>query len=163
MGSFIAQAIADKAPGRVRSMVLMASAPTLDNAVVRELSTVVESLTDPVARAFIREFQYSTVAAPVPAEFMDQAIANSARVPARVWQALMRGFLEYRPAVTRPRVRTLVLGGKKDTVFSAAEQTALARLFPDGRLQLFDHIGHALHWEEPETFVSALLRFLKTK
>jgi pimeloyl-ACP methyl ester carboxylesterase len=141
-------------------MVLVGSAPTLDNAAVRELSTVIESLTDPVDRSFIREFQYGTIAVPVPNEFMEQAIANSSRLPASVWKQLMRGFLEYRPAATRPRIRTLVLGGKKDNVFPPAEQSALARQFPNARLQLFDHVGHSVHWEEPETFVNALLGFM---
>jgi len=161
MGSFIAQAVADKAPARVTSMILMGSAPLFANANIRELSAAVEKLSDPVDREFVREFQYSTVAAFVPDAFMERAIANSARMPARVWKEIARGFLEYRAAATRPRVRTLVIGGRNDSVFSSAEQIELARQFPDARLELFDDIGHALHWEEPNTFIQALRRFLQ--
>jgi len=89
------------------------------------------------------------------------AIANSRRMPARVWKRVLTGLLEFQPRPPRPRVRTLVLGGREDAVFSALEQTALARQFPDGRLQLVEHVGHALHWEQPQTFVDALLRFAR--
>ena len=161
MGSFVAQAIADRAPARVTSLVLMGSAPTFGNANIRGLCEAVEKLSDPVDPGFVREFQYSTVAVPVPQDFMERAIANSERMPARVWKEIAAGFLEYRPAAARPRVRTLVLGGRKDSVFSVAEHTELARQFPNARLELFDDIGHALHWEEPNTFVEALRRFLQ--
>ena len=161
MGSFIAQAIADKAAARVTSLVLMGSAPVFANANIRELSAAVDKLSDPVDRGFVSEFQYSTVAMPVPQDFMERAIANSARMPARVWKQVARGFLEYRAAAARPRVRTLVIGGRKDSVFSVTEHVELARQFPDARLELFDDIGHALHWEDPNTFVQALRRFLQ--
>lgn len=160
MGSFVAQAIADKAPARVTSLVLMGSAPVFANANIRGLSAAVEKLSDPVDRGFVRDFQYSTVALAVPEAFMQKAIANSERMPARVWKQLARGFLEYRPAPARPRVRTLVIGGKKDGVFSVAEHEELARQFPDARLELFDDVGHTLHWEDPNRFVQALGRFL---
>ena len=161
MGSFIAQAIAERAPGRVTSLVLLGSAPSCDNVVVRGMREAVDALTDPVDLEFVREFQYSTVALPVPESFMDAAIANSRRMPARVWKRVLAGLLEFQPRPPRPRVRTLVLGGRKDAVFSALEQTALARQFPDARLQLVEQVGHALHWEQPQTFVDALLRFAR--
>jgi non-heme chloroperoxidase len=125
------------------------------------MSAAIETLSEPVDRGFVRDFQYSTVALPVPDAFMETAIANSARMPARVWKQVFQGFLEYPPAATRPRVRTLVIGGRKDGVFSAAEHEELARQFPDARLELFDDIGHSLHWEDPNTFVQALRRFLQ--
>ena len=39
------------------------------------------------------------------------------------------------------------------------EQMVLARQFPRGELHLVDGVGHTLHWEQPATFVSALIRF----
>jgi len=159
-GSFVAQALADKAPARVTGMVLMGSAPLLANANIRELAAAVDDLHDPVVRDFVREFQYSTVFAPVTEPFMLNAIANSERMPARIWKEVARGFLDYRPAKTRPRVRTLVIGGRKDTVFSVEEHVELARQF-DARLELFDGIGHALHWEDPNAFTQGVRRFLK--
>ena len=80
-------------------------------------------------------------------------------MPARIWKAVMQGLLESEINLSRPEVRTLVLGGRQDAVFSAAEQMVLARQFPRGELHLIDGVGHTLHWEQPATFVKALIRF----
>jgi len=161
MGSFIAQAIAERAPGRVTSLVLLGSAPSCNNAIVSGMRATVDALVDPVDPDFVREFQYSSVSLPVPGWFMEAAIANSRRMPARVWKRILTGLLEFQPRPPRPRVRTLVLGGREDAVFSVLEQTALARQFPDARLQLIEDVGHALHWEQPQTFVDAVLSFAR--
>lgn len=161
MGSFVAQAIAERVPERVSSLVLLASGPRPDNRTLLELRASVEAFADEVDPDFVREFQYSTIALDVPETFMQAVIDNSLRMPASVWKQAIAGIVEYEPAARRPPVRTLVLGGKKDSVFSVAEQTQLARQFPDGRLQLFDAVGHTLHWELPEMFVEAVMRFAR--
>jgi non-heme chloroperoxidase len=161
MGSFVAQAIVERAAWRVSSLVLLGSAPHAVNATIAQLQLDVEALTDPVDAAFVREFQYSTIALPVPRAFMDAAIANSRRMPAGIWKKVLAGLMEYQPLTPRSSVRTLVLGGTRDAVFSAGEQTALARQFPFGQLRLIDDVGHTLHWELPEVFVRELLRFAR--
>ena len=159
MGSFVARAAFELAPSRIARLVLIGGAPTADNDGVSQMQGVVNALTDPVDEAFVREFQLSTIAAPVPEPFLEAVIANSRRMPARVWKAVLRGLIEFEPMVPRPEVRTLVLGGREDAVFSSTEQMALARQFPLGELHLIDGVGHTLHWEQPEIFVSALKRF----
>ena len=159
MGSFVAQAIAERAPRRVSRLVLLASASVADNPGMRELRQEVNALSDPVDQGFVRAFQYSTIAMPVPDAFMDAAIGNSRRMPAHVWRKALQGLMEYRPKASRPDVPTLVLGGDRDAVFSVNEQTALAREFPNVELRIIDGIGHTLHWERPQRFVDELLRF----
>ena len=161
MGSFVAQAIAERAPQRVSRLMLLSSASVGDNRGMRELRREVNSLSDPVDQGFVRAFQYGTIAAPVPDAFMDAAIGNSRRMPAHVWRKALQGQMEYRPKAPRPNVRTFVLGGNLDTVFSVDEQTALAREFPNVELLIIEGIGHALHWERPQRFVDELLRFVR--
>ena len=161
MGSFIAQALTVQAPDRVKGLVLLASAPLVASDAVKELAPAIDALTDPVDEAFVREFQYSTIAQPVPDAFMDAAIANSRRMPAAIWKELFEGFLAYEPRLPRPNVRVLVLGGTRDAVFPAAEQIALAQQYPFAKATLIEDAGHSLHWEQPETFVSALLEFVR--
>lgn len=158
MGSFVARRVAERAPDRVSRLVLLGSAPTADNAAVRELLQVVNGLSDPVDPAFVREFQMSTAAMPVPAPFMERVIANSQAMPARVWKAVLPELVAFRPTGT-PRCPTLVVGGDLDGVFSAAEQAALAREI-GATLDLEPGVGHALNWELPDRFVASLLRFL---
>lgn len=159
MGSFVARKVFELAPARVSRLVLIGGALKCDNDVARELQRAVNALTDPVDEAFVRDFQMSTIAAPVPAPFLEAVIANSRRMPARIWKAVIQGLIEFEPAVVRPDVPALVLGGREDAVFSRTEQMVLARQFPRGELHLMDGIGHSLHWEKPAMFVNALTRF----
>jgi non-heme chloroperoxidase len=159
MGSFVAQAIAEREPHRVSNLVLVGSAPAANNPGIRGLRAEVESLTDPVNADFVRAFQYGTVAKPVPESFMETAIANSCRMPARIWKQVLSGLMAFRPMGPRPDVRTLVLGGNRDSVFSVSEQMAVATAFPNGVLRLFEGVGHTLHWEDPDRFVSELVQF----
>ena len=160
MGSFVAQALVERAPRRVSGLVLLGSAPVPVNDTMSELRATVAAFTDDlVDAAFVREFQYSTIAQPVPDTFMEAAIANSRRMPAAIWKKVISGMMDYRPALPRSTVRTLVLGGTRDAVFSVSEQTALAQQYPFARLRLIDDVGHTLHWEQPEVFVRELRHF----
>lgn len=159
MGSFVARKVYELAPERITRLVLVGAGLHARNRGMTELKTAVMALTDPVDDKFVREFQTSCVNGPVPEAFMEAAIANSRRMPARIWQASLQGLMESDINLPRPEVRTLVLGGRQDSVFSPTEQMVLARQFPRGELHLIDGIGHTLHWEQPATFVSALLRF----
>ncbi|HTM33283.1 MAG TPA: alpha/beta fold hydrolase [Vicinamibacterales bacterium] len=162
MGSFVARRVAERAPDRVSHLVLLGSAPTADNAAVREVLQAVNALSDPVDPAFVREFQLSTAAKPVPPDFMAARIVNSQNMPAHVWKSALGSLVGYRPsaAITCP---TLVIGGDADGVFSKEEQAALAREIPGAVLDLEPGIGHALNWEDPDRFVASLLRFLGAK
>jgi non-heme chloroperoxidase len=158
MGSFVARKVYELAPDRVTKLVLIGGAPVCDNAVVRDLLGTVETLTDPVDAAFVREFQSSTISVPVPPPFFEAVCANSERMPARVWKAALRGLVED-TIRTRPQVPTLVIGGREDAVFSSAEQALLATQCPNATLELFGGVGHTVHWEQPIEFVHALNRF----
>jgi pimeloyl-ACP methyl ester carboxylesterase len=159
LGSFVARRVYTLAPDRVARLVLLAAGPVAGNDVITSLAAAVNVLTDPVDESFVREFQTGTVFAPVPEPFMEAVIANSRRMPARIWKSALHGLLDEEVKLSKPDVRALVLGGWQDSVFSAREQMVLARQFPRGELQLVDGVGHSLHWEMPETFVNALLRF----
>ena len=159
MGSFVARKIYEMAPERVSRLVLVGAGAESKTPNMLDIVSAVNQLTDPVDERFVREFQMGCVHAPVPEPFMEAAIANSRRMPARVWKAAFQGLVEGEITMVRPQVRTLVLGGRKDAVFSVTEQMMLARQFQRGELHLIDGIGHTLHWEQPATFVSALMRF----
>ena len=152
MGSFVARRMADLDPHRVTRLVLSGTALTPRNTVIAELMTAIDALGDPVDERFVREFQMSCVYHPVPDDFMARVIAESRKVPARVWRAAVAGMWAYRQQwpVTVP---TLILGGEKDAVFSRAEHTALFQSIPRSTLHLEPDIGHTIHWEAPARFV----------
>jgi len=119
----------------------------------------VDGLSDPVDPTFVREFQQSTVARPLPDAFMQTVVAESHRLDAATWKAVVAGLVGYVPAEPDIHVPTLVLGGDKDAVFSVAEQRALAHAIDGARVVIVPGVGHALHWEDPQRFVSELVGF----
>lgn len=163
MGSFVAQQVALAAPRRVSRLVLVgtASAPRRF-AGMSDLARAVESLPDPIPVEFAREFQVSTVHGPVPDAFMETAIRESTKLPARVWRELMTGMLATdRPvALGRTGIPTLVLRGEKDTFAPAAEQDSVVAMVRTATAKTYGNVGHAPHWERPSEFANDLIGFL---
>lgn len=164
MGSFIAQQVALDSPSRVKALVLVGSAPTVaGNEVALGLESIVDAQTDPVDPQFIHEFQASTFHQPVPASYLNTLVAESSKVPARVWQAALDGLLaeDHSARLGRIRVPTLIIGGDHDGFFSVAEQRALASAIPNATYLLYRDVGHAPHAEQPHRFVRDVHAFLK--
>lgn len=163
MGSFIARKVAVKAPARVERLVLVGSAGTARNEATQELLQEVETLTDPVEEGFVRAFQASTLCRPVPAEFFARIVAESLKLPARVWKAALTELLTTDDEADLARIRcpVLILGGSQDGVFSQVEQEHLATCIPGAALKISPDIGHDPQWEAPEDFASDLLAFIR--
>lgn len=163
MGSFVARSVAAQAPDRIESLVLVGSAVTARNEATQDLLREVEALDNPVGEDFIRAFEAGTLCRPVPAEFFERIVAESLKVPARVWKAALAGLLDADSTADLARIRcpVLILGGDRDEVFSRGEQEHLAARIPGASLKLSSGIGHDLQWEAPEDFVSDLLGFLQ--
>ena len=163
MGSIVAQQLALAAPERIARLVLVASVDVPSRSpALAELSTTVRTLTDPVPVEFVREFQTSTIYRPVPDEFVDQAVAESRKLPARVWRGLIDGMLATGAATAlgESGIPTLVLWGDQDATFSRAEQDGLVGMIRTAELGVYPGTGHAVHWEEPERFVRDLHGFM---
>jgi pimeloyl-ACP methyl ester carboxylesterase len=165
MGGFVAQQVALAAPKRVARLVIVSSArtPRAFNG-IDEFKEVVESLRDPISREFVEEFQRSTVHRPVPEEFMEGVIGESQRLSVNVWQGLMKGMLEVKPAVSlgRSGIPALVMWGEQDAWPPRAEQDSLVAMLRTARLAVLKNTGHAPHWEAPDEFVRELLGFLRS-
>jgi pimeloyl-ACP methyl ester carboxylesterase len=119
-------------------------------------------MTDPVDPAFVRDFQQSTLARPVPPAFFETVVAESLKMPAHAWQAVLRGLLgeDFTHEVHTIRAPTLVLWGDRDVFASRAEQEALAAAIPAARLKAWAGAGHALHWEDPDRAAAEIAAFV---
>jgi pimeloyl-ACP methyl ester carboxylesterase len=163
MGGFVAQQVALAAPKRVGHLVLVGSGTTPRNIVGwDELGKAVKTLPEPVPDAFAREFQLSTVHTPVGDEFIDRAVAESLRLPARVWRELFDGMAATDPAVAlgMAGIPTLVVRGEKDTYITREETDALVALVGATRQRTYANTGHAVHWEQPAAFAKDVLAFV---
>jgi pimeloyl-ACP methyl ester carboxylesterase len=164
MGSTIAQRFALDYPNRARGLVLVGSCPTFHgNAGLVELWEVaVSQLEDPIDPDFVRQFQESTLAQPVPPAFLDTVVQESLKLPARVWRAvLLQALLEADFSVELGKITapTLIVWGDQDGLVSRHEQEALLAAIAGSQLVVYSGAGHAAHWEEPERFASDLVAF----
>ncbi len=162
MGSLVAREVVRKARQRVASLVLIGSAPTFDNEVVRSLEAEVAEAGDRLDAGFAEAFQRSTVYAEVPARFFDRAVATSAGMPPRLWQQVLKGILDFddRASLGSIRVPTLLMWGEHDAIVSRADQEVLLSGIAGSYLITYRDLGHAPHWENPAAVATDLLAFL---
>lgn len=160
MGSFVAQLMASEHPERVGRLVLVGSGHTPRVPVVLELSTAVMALTDPIDPAFVRDFQASTAAEPLPPALLELATSESLKVPARIWRDALTGLLEMEADLGRIEAATLLISGDRDGIWEPVHVHALADAIPGARTLLYPGVGHAPHWERPDRFAADLFAFL---
>jgi non-heme chloroperoxidase len=162
-GSFTARGVAETHPERVARLVLIGSAVTPLKQETRELQAAVHTLEDPVPAEFAREFQASTVHVPLPEAFFERAVAESLKLPARVWKSALDGLLAGDDVGDLGRITapTLLIWGDRDEFFFQEEVEALAAAIPGVRLLTYPETGHAVQWERPERVASDLDAFLR--
>jgi non-heme chloroperoxidase len=162
MGSIVAIEAALAAPERLDALVLIGANTSWDAPEIMGFQEVVDSLEDPIAAEFVREFQASTAFEPLPEAFMERVVAESLKLPARVWRGALGGCIaaDYAGRLGAIQTRTLVIGGEDDAYCSQANQHELAARLPNAALKLYPQLGHCPHWERPEAFVRDLEQFL---
>ncbi|HEX6583618.1 MAG TPA: alpha/beta hydrolase [Thermoleophilaceae bacterium] len=163
MGSWVTQRIAIDHPERLLGVVLAGSfsgTPSDDPALVR-LGHEMAALQDPIPAQVAREFQEGTVATPLTPEALDTFVSESLKVPAHVWRATFTGFLEVNNADELENVTTpaLLVWGDEDAFISRDVQDGLLDALSDSRLNVYEGVGHAVHWEQPERFAADVVEF----
>lgn len=165
LGRVIAQRFAIDNPERTTGLVLIgAFAGEPGNPAIIELTEAVSKFSDPIDEGFVREFQKSTLAQPVPPTFLELVIRESLKVPARVWREMFVGIRDDHAAseLSKIAVPTLVLSGEKDGFAPSSEVARVAATIPGARFVVYPLAGHALHWEEPARFASDLTAFTES-
>jgi pimeloyl-ACP methyl ester carboxylesterase len=164
MGAAVAQRFAIDHPERISGLVLVGGFAAFGRnpACIEFGATMLAPLTDPLNPAFVREFQEGTLARPLPEAVLNGIVAESLKVPARVWKAAWAGLLEadLTPDLARITAPTLLVWGDRDDMSLRTEQEILHRSIPTVRLVIFEGAGHAPHWEEPERFASVVSDFV---
>ena len=164
MGSTVALRFALDYPERTRAIVPMGALVRYrTNPVLTEFwRSVVSGLEDPIDRGVAQEFQESTLARPIPTEFLELTIAESLKVPARVWRAGLAGLLEDEHAARLGDIEapTLLVWGDQDAFVPESDQETLLATIPGSRLEVHRGTGHAVHWEQPARFAANLTAFV---
>lgn len=164
MGSVIAQRVAIDDPCRVKELVLIGAAAEPGNVGILDfLAFVLAEIVDPIDPGFVFDFQASTLATPVPADFLDTVVDESLKVPAFVWQAALSGLAAEDTSAELSLIEapTLIVWGDQDTIFFESDQLQLHAGIPDSTLLVYEGNGHGVHWEDPDRFTADLLSFMQ--
>jgi non-heme chloroperoxidase len=160
LGTLVVQRLATEHPGPVGGVVLIGGFARLPDPVFDEVWSVVRDLTDPIDEEFVREFQSSTLAAPVPDAFFEQLIAESLKAEARVWRAAFAGVRSMPPAGTvRIMAPALLIWGDQDGLVPRSEQDALRASMDDASLVVYEGAGHSPNWEQPQRVADDIASF----
>lgn len=164
MGSLVAQRIAIAYPERVSQLVLIGAFSTIKgNAAVEAFwRDEVAHICDPVDPAFASAFQQSSVAVPLSYGFLENVVAESLKVPARVWQQMLRALLDedHSDRLQDIAVPSLIIWGDQDVFTGRSEQHLLLNRIPDARLAIYPGIGHAPHWEDTHRASADIAAFI---
>ncbi len=162
-GSFVARQVAMAQPQRVAALVLIGTGFAASNPVTRELQNVLRDLLDPIPMEFAREFQASTAYRPLPPEFFERIIAESLKLPPRLWRLAIDRLIEYDDTQQLARIEapTLLLWGDRDALFSRSEQDRFLTALPAARLTVYEETGHCPNWERPEQVAADIHDFLR--
>ena len=162
-GSFVARAVAIGAPARVDRLILIGTGIARGNAVIDEVRAATVHLRDPVSEDFAREFQASTAYVPLPEPFFDRIVAESLKLPARVWRAAFDGLASYddRPQLGSLALPTHLLWGDQDALFSRAHQERVLAAIAGATLTVYEETGHCPNWERPELVAADLTTLLR--
>jgi non-heme chloroperoxidase len=162
MGGWVAQQLAIEYPERVRGVLLEAAfGSARENADVADFVEELASLTEiPVELA--RDFQASTIANPLAPGWLDTVVAESMKLPAWLWSELFAGFLETDLIARLGSIEapTLLVWGDRDEYISRADQDRLLAALPNSLLEVYEGVGHAVHWEVPQRFAAELIAFV---
>ena len=165
MGALVAQSFAVAHPERVAGLVLIGTFKTLrDNAELAQLIDDVATMADPIDLDLVRAFQASTLAQPVADEFFRTVVAEGARLPLKIWRAVLKDVAAYDDFAELAQITapSILFWGERDNFSTYEQQQELASEIPGAELRLYAGAGHSLHWEEPKRFASDLASFMRT-
>lgn len=164
MGAMVAQRFAVDHPAKTLGIVLIGSfADFKKNEVIQGFHQTLDTLNDPIEEKFAAEFQQSTLGNPIPPGFLETAVQESLKVPARVWKTTANAlfnadYVSLLKAYAKP---VLIIWGDKDVLSPRQDQEVLAGAMRRSQLLVYTGTGHAVHWEEPVKFTGDLVTFIQ--
>jgi non-heme chloroperoxidase len=160
----VARHVAEAHPERVARLVLLGSPQSLgDNQEELELQAAVRALQDPVPVQFARELQGAAAHVTLPEAFFEGLVAESLKLPARVWRAALEGLFAFddRADLWRITAPTLLVWGEWDRWLPREEEEHLGAILPVARVVVYPATGHSPNWERPERVAADLDAFLR--
>lgn len=163
MGGIMAQQFVLDYPELTAGLVIIDSDPAFrDNPGMSEFMNEVLQLKDPVSYNYAEAFQQATLAKPIDSVFYELVVNESLKLPVKVWIKTFIGFMQvdYASRLHKIEKPALILWGDQDSFCPYTDQSIFTREIKNSKHITYKNTGHALHWEEPQRFVSDLLFFM---
>jgi 3-oxoadipate enol-lactonase len=167
LGGMVAQELTITRPERVGRLVLACTTPggVTSHPMPQPTVDLIQEATHLDPLVALRRFTENALApGPDRPELVERILELrlSHRFDFGGWQAqaLAAATFDAIDRIGRIEAQTLVLTGTADTVVDWRNSQLLAKGIPDARLELLPGCGHLFFWEEPETFVEIVTRFI---
>ncbi len=168
LGSIIAQTFAETWPQRTHRVVLISSTggrPAGAAADSRQFDFAAEirKLKEPIEPDSPFMIAWWGSPTPVNADFIRRQREDSAKIPLRVWLAVLNQGLsmtDLQNTLPQLKAPTLLIWGSKDPIMGPADRASLRAALPHAEVKIFDGLGHNPFWERPRTVARKITRFL---
>ncbi|MDE1924265.1 MAG: alpha/beta hydrolase, partial [Gammaproteobacteria bacterium] len=168
LGSIIAQTFAENWPQRTRKVVLISStggrpacgpkkAPQFD------FEAQIRALKEPLKADSPFMIAWWDSPTPVNADFIRREREDAAKIPLRVWIAVLDQGLSFSNlggSLARLTAPTLLIWGSKDPIMGPEDRATLRAGLPHAQVKIFDGLGHNPFWEQPRAVADEIARFL---
>ena len=172
LGSIVTQTFAEAWPERTRRVVLISSsggprAGTPPPQPAYDWATQIRQLQEPIEPDSPFMIEWWSSPTPVDEDFIRRQRRDAARIPLRVWLAVldqgiepMREGGDLRRTLPRLTAPALLLWGSKDPLIEEEGRQTLREALPQAQVKVFDGLGHNPFWEDPRACAEVINAFL---
>jgi pimeloyl-ACP methyl ester carboxylesterase len=133
-----------------RALPLALGAPLLSNwLAVRVMSLAMVKTRDPELRRWVHQQHHSYLSSYANRDSLLEGFEASIRSDVSMFAEQIS-------------VPTLLIGARNDPISPVPAQERLVTLFPHAQLEIFDGVGHLIHYERPREAAELIVSFLKT-
>jgi pimeloyl-ACP methyl ester carboxylesterase len=172
MGSIITQSFVEMWPDRIRRAVLLGSTggrpPGEKPAGASDLSDyagLIRALKEPLDPDSPFMIAWWSSPTPVDPAFNRRQRRDAAAVPLPIWLAMLGqtfpNYEEFQRTLGHFTVPALLIWGSKDPIMDEPQRASLRAALPTAQVRVFDGLGHAPFWEQPEAVAQVINDFLR--
>ncbi len=169
LGSLVAQRFAETWPQRTNRVVLISSTGgrnPCEPASRRQFdfAAQIRALKAPLTADSPFMIEWWSSPTPVNREFIRREREDAAKIPLRVWRAVLDQALtnpDLRTMLPRLKAPTLLIWGSRDPIMGPEDRASLRAGLPHAQVKIFKGLGHNPFWEQPRKVAAVIARFLE--
>ena len=172
MGSIIMQSFVELWPDRVRRAVLIGSTggrPPGERpagaADLTDYAAQIRALKEPLDPDSPFMIAWWSSPTPVDPAFNRRQRRDAAAVPLPIWLAMLGqtfpDYEEFQRTLRSFTVPALLIWGSKDPIMDEQQRASLRAALPNAQVKVFDGLGHAPFWEQPQAVAAVINDFLR--